>query len=96
MYILFCLPYPSYSDNVSFKYVLRQIFIIHSVLFLQNLETDDLIEFLISKGADVNTREKVNQKTPLHMCAASGKSLSILVAKILLRKSKFIFNDLLF
>lgn len=41
----------------------------------QKPATDDLIKYLISKGADVNTKETRMQRTPLHDCAECGESL---------------------
>lgn len=60
------------ASNMTFK---------HFVFFACNkLGTENLMKYLISKGADVNATDK-DERSPLHLCADAGKSLdTILIA----------------
>lgn len=40
--------------------------------FISETDTENLIKYLISKGADVNTRDSF-EETPLFLCARLGK-----------------------
>lgn len=52
---------------------------IYKWIWFLKLGAESLIKYLIDKGADVNTRDDLEQ-TPLHWCGETGK-FGILIAK---------------
>lgn len=54
------------ASNMTFK---------HFVFFACNLGTENLMKYLISKGADVNATDK-DERSPLHLCADAGKLIA--------------------
>lgn len=74
--LLYILNKPLNNVNVE-NFLWFFLFLI--VLFGYKIDTENLVKYLISKGADVNSKSKFGE-TPLHACASVGKFLDILNA----------------